>query len=174
MGIGYKVKKLFRTVQSEMAFLKEPKDSLYLHGRRLLRRPHEKDFWALSAIPDELPGCYVDIGANQGQSIESIKIVKPNASVISFEANAGLAAMLAKRYADRSDIEVRPWGLGNQNADAILYTPVYKALSMMRSVLSIASLQRTGSACPPSTASIARSWRCGSLPARSGDSMIRA
>ena len=126
MGIGYKVKKLFRTVQSEMAFLKEPKDSLYLHGRRLLRRPHEKDFWALSAIPDELPGCYVDIGANQGQSIESIKIVKPNASVISFEANAGLAAMLAKRYADRSDIEVRSWGLGNQNADAILYTPVYK------------------------------------------------
>src|SRR4030088_2897925 len=86
VGIGFKIKKLIRTAQSEMAFLKEAKDSLYLHGRRLLRRPHEKDFLALAAIPDKLSGCYVDVGGNQGQSIESIKLVKPNASVISFEA----------------------------------------------------------------------------------------
>jgi FkbM family methyltransferase len=125
MDIGFKLKKFVRTVQSEMPFLKELKDSLYLHGRRLLRRPHESDFWVLAAIPDNLAGCYIDVGANQGQSIESIKIVKPNASVVSFEANPGLAAKLARRYAGWSDIDVRPFGLGNENADAILYTPVY-------------------------------------------------
>jgi FkbM family methyltransferase len=126
MGIEVKLKKLLRTAQSEVAFLKEPKDRIYFQSRRLLRRPHEKDFWALAGIPDILPGCYVDVGGNQGQSIESIKLVKPNASIISFEANAELATKLAKRYANRADVQVRPYGLGDEDTDAILYTPVYK------------------------------------------------
>src|ERR1700726_4597488 len=92
------VKKTLRTLQSELPFVKEAKDSLYLSARRTLRIPHERDFEALKIIPAYWPGSFVDVGANQGQSIESIRLFRPDAQVISFEANPGLALQLASRY----------------------------------------------------------------------------
>ncbi len=56
------IRKLIRTVQSDLFFLKEARDALYLHGRRLLHRPHEREFYALRFIPRGLPGVFVDVG----------------------------------------------------------------------------------------------------------------
>src|SRR5262245_60855047 len=104
------VSKLIRTVQSEFYFLKEAKDALYYHGNRMLHRPHDPDFRCLRFIPDDPEACYLDVGANQGQSIESITLFKPQARIYSFEANPLLAEKLKARYAGRSHITVQPFG----------------------------------------------------------------
>ena len=118
--------KLIRTLQSELAFLKEAKDAFYLVSRRLRRQPSDSDFRALKFIPDSLPGCYLDIGANQGQSIEAIRLFKPQAQIHSFEANPGLARKLQQRYAGSRNIRVLPYGLGDECSTNTLYVPVYK------------------------------------------------
>lgn len=118
--------KLIRSVQSEFGGLKEAKDTFYYRSRKLLARPHERDFLALRFIPDELPGCYVDVGANHGQSIESIKLMKPFARVCSYEANTLLAERLIARYRNRPDVTMYPFGLADEERRRTLYVPKYK------------------------------------------------
>ena len=118
--------KLIRSVQSEFGSLKEAKDTFYYRSRKLIARPHERDFLALRFIPDDLPGCYVDVGANHGQSIESIKLIKPLAQVCSYEANALLAERLTARYRNRPDVTVYPFGLADVEQQRTLYVPKYK------------------------------------------------
>jgi len=120
------VRKLIRSVQSHFYFLKEARDTFYYQSRRLRAVPHETEFFALRFIPDRLPGVYVDIGANQGQSIESIKVVKPGADIVSFEANQGLARKLQERYRGRGDIKVNAFGLSDQVDNKTLFVPVYR------------------------------------------------
>jgi FkbM family methyltransferase len=107
-------------------FLKSAKDAYYYHSRRLLSQPHEIEFKALRFVPDDLPGCYVDVGANQGQSIESIKLIKPTARVYSFEANPLLVEKLKTRYGRRQDITILPYGLSDQEHRRTLFVPVYR------------------------------------------------
>ena len=123
--MGLSLSKLLRTLQSEFPRLKGLKDSYYYHSRKLLSKPHESDFLALRFIPDDLPGCYVDVGANHGQSIEAIKAVKKQARVYSFEANGMLAERLIARYRGRADITVQPFGLADEELQLTLYVPAY-------------------------------------------------
>ena len=122
MSIG----KLIRTLQSEFSFLKEGKDAAYYHARRLLKHPHEGEFRALRFVPDSLAGGFLDVGANQGQSVESIRIFKPNAPIHCFEANGLLAEKLRGRYAGHSKIQVESFGLADKKQSRPLYIPVYK------------------------------------------------
>jgi FkbM family methyltransferase len=117
------MKKLIRSLQSQLPFAKHVKDSFYFWSRRLLRRPHESQFRAISILPD---GCYVDVGANQGQSIESIRLFKPDAEIIAFEPNPGLAAKLAARYRSCPNIRVHSFGLADVASEFQLYVPSYK------------------------------------------------
>jgi FkbM family methyltransferase len=119
-------KKLVRTLQSELPFLKEAKDSFYLRARRLLRRPHEADFGVLSLIPASALGHWVDVGANHGQSIESILIFRPDAEIISFEPNPRLAQKLAARYNGRANVQINAKGLGDKAGEFTLFVPSYK------------------------------------------------
>jgi len=125
--VNSRVGKLIRSVQSEFGSLKEAKDTFYYRSRKLIARPHERDFRALRFIPDDLPGCYVDVGANHGQSIESIKLIKPLAQVCSYEANTMLAERLTLRYRNRPDVTVYPFGLADVEQQRTLYVPKYKS-----------------------------------------------
>jgi FkbM family methyltransferase len=120
------IKKVFRTLQSEFPFLKDAKDAVYFVARRKLGIPHERDFKALALIPKSAEGCFVDIGANQGQSIESILLARPHAEIVSFEANPGLAQKLVRRYRDQDNVEVRNSGLSDAPGTFTLYVPSYK------------------------------------------------
>jgi len=120
------VKKLIRTLQSELPFLKEAKDKFYRHFRRHMHLPHERDFKAIAQFPQAWSGCYVDIGANHGQSIESILLFRPSAEIVSFEANPILASALIKRYQAQPKIDVRPIGLASAAGAFTLYVPSYK------------------------------------------------
>lgn len=90
-----------------------------------MRIPHESDFKALSLIPPTLKGCYVDVGANQGQSIESILLFKPEAEIVSFEANRELADQLAARYRNRANIQIVAKGLSDSPGRFNLFVPSY-------------------------------------------------
>jgi FkbM family methyltransferase len=120
------LKKALRTLQSELPFVKEAKDGLYLYARRRLRIPHERDFEALRLIPKHWPGSFLDVGANQGQSIESIRLFRPDAEVISFEPNPGLARTLASRYERHKNVHVIAKGLGDSPGRFTLFVPSYK------------------------------------------------
>jgi FkbM family methyltransferase len=118
--------KLLRTLQSEFPFLKEVKDRLYLKMRRTLSIPHENDFKALTLIPKSAEGCFIDVGANHGQSIESILLYRPDAQIFSFEANPGLAKKLFDRYKSHSNVRVMRCGLSDSAGTFMLYVPSYK------------------------------------------------
>ena len=120
-----RLKKLIRTLQSELPFLKNLKEEFRFHLDRSLRHPHEEDFKALALIPDA-DGCYLDIGANHGQSILAIAIFKPDARIVSFEANPLLAAKLTRRYEGNPKVTVIAKGLSDRPGSLPLYVPSYK------------------------------------------------
>lgn len=118
--------KAIRTIQSELHFLKDAKDTYYYYSRKLRRQPHDPDFNALKFIRDDIPGCYIDVGANQGQSIESIRLFRPRAQIHAFEANPILAEKLLKRYSMQGNIQVIPYGLSDCEQTSTLHLPIYK------------------------------------------------
>lgn len=119
------LKRVLRTVQSEIPFLKEAKEICRLHARRRLRIPHENDFKILQFIQSGLRECYVDVGANRGQSIESILLFKPEAEIISFEANPNLAKKLIARYKAQKNVRVVAAGLADSPGEFTLFVPSY-------------------------------------------------
>jgi FkbM family methyltransferase len=120
--VARSMKKLIRTIQSELPFAKSAKDALRFWSLRLLRRPHEADFRVLSMLP---AGCCIDVGANQGQSIESILLFQPGAKIVAFEANPRLAAKLTRRYRNQESIRINEFGLSNISGTFNLYIPSY-------------------------------------------------
>jgi FkbM family methyltransferase len=121
------IKKAFRTAQSELPVLKEAKDSFYFHMRRLLFMVHDRDFMALKTIARwPRTGLCIDVGANQGQSIESILQVRPDAMIVSFEANPNLARMLDARYVNNPNVSIEANGLSDSPGTFTLFVPSYK------------------------------------------------
>jgi FkbM family methyltransferase len=120
------IKKGLRTLQSELPFLKEAKEIFYYKMRSALSIPHEKDFKALRDIEPRSDRVLVDIGANHGQSIESMSIYKPSSKIVSFEANPNLAQKLQARYQQSQRISVLARGLSDSAGSFTLYVPSYK------------------------------------------------
>ncbi len=115
-----------RTLQSNFPFLKSAKDSFYYGMRRYLSIPHERDFQALRDLWPSSDRVLVDVGANQGQSIESMLIYAPSARIVSFEANPSLARKLQARYARTDRIAVLTRGLADSSGTFPLYVPSYR------------------------------------------------
>jgi FkbM family methyltransferase len=136
------IRKVLLTVQSEASFITGAKESFYSHARHLLRIPHENDFKALKLIRSTSQECYVDVGANKGQSIESILLFKPDAQIVSFEPNPALAQKLELRYGSRENIRIVPKGLADSVGQFTLFVPCYKRIACY----DLASLDRNSAA----------------------------
>lgn len=119
------LKKILRTVQSEFPMLKQTKEVSFLHLRRLLRLPHEKDFYFIKSISDVDERCYVDVGANWGQSVESILLFKPNAQIVAFEPNIMLAERLRYLYRNKPNVRIVGKGLADRSGSFTLFMPSY-------------------------------------------------
>jgi FkbM family methyltransferase len=116
--------KTLRTAQSAFPRLKTAKEALYVHGRRILKIPHDGDYGVIRCFTNS-QDLFLDVGANQGQTIESILLYRRDAQIISFEPNISLAHMLQGRYAEQTNITVYPLGLGNAPGTFTLYIPIY-------------------------------------------------
>src|SRR6185312_6271592 len=88
-------------------------------------RSGDAELGALRFVPRSLPGCYVDVGANQGQSIAAIQRWQPQARIHSFEPDPRLASLLRRRYQHRAAVTLHGYGLGDTAERATLYTPIY-------------------------------------------------
>lgn len=112
--IRWWMKKPTRTAQSYFPTKEETDDRLYRTDRRALRKPNDSYFAAIPIFRDALPGCFVDVGSNTGQSIESMRLFAPDARIIGFEPNADLAAKLVERYRNDRRITIREVGLSDK------------------------------------------------------------
>jgi len=102
-----------------------------LHERRLdlqqwvqrrSGRPHETEFRSLGGLLQ--PGAHVlDVGANRGQSIDSIRSLGIPVRITAFEPQRELARRLTGRY---RGVDVRQVALGDDHAEMKLYTPSYR------------------------------------------------
>jgi FkbM family methyltransferase len=86
-------------------------------------RPHEADYLALRHFTKRRPKV-VDVGANRGQAIVSLRAVLEDPEIWSFEPNKELALYLARRFGS-SQVKVYPSGLGASNRSVTLYMPKY-------------------------------------------------
>lgn len=123
--IVWRIKKPLRTVQSYFPFIKESKDDFYRSWRRIRRIPSEPFFAAIALIGGALKGTYIDVGGNTGQSIDSIRLYVPDAKVISFEPNPGLAAVMKARFRNDPGVTIRDIGLSDQPGRFQLHVPSY-------------------------------------------------
>jgi FkbM family methyltransferase len=98
---------------------------------------------------DVLHGTYVDIGANTGQSIESIKLFAPGANVVSFEPNPELADKLERRYRGDPKVKIKAIGLSDAVAMLTLHVPVYRGFVYDGLASSTSPTRRDGSTVRP-------------------------
>ena len=88
---------------------------------RLLAQPHEPEFGLLGLIGR--PGAIVvDIGANRGQTIESLRMVLDSPRVVAIEPNPMLAEHLRRRY---PEVVVHNQGIALEGGFSRLYIPRY-------------------------------------------------
>lgn len=84
---------------------------------------HDNDFSVLPHILSEAP-FVVDVGANRGQSIRSIKTARPKAKIRSFEPNPEFASILNEAKEAYADVEVYIQGLGRTKDTITFHIPV--------------------------------------------------
>jgi FkbM family methyltransferase len=113
-----------RTLQSAVPMAKPLKDATYLHLRRMFKIPHEYQYAIIKSYP-KVFSVFVDIGANQGQTIETILLYDSKAKITSFEPHPVLAEVLTNRYADQPNIRIIPAGLGDAAGSYELHIPTY-------------------------------------------------
>lgn len=83
---------------------------------------HDEDFLVLDSLLPARPVC-VDVGANEGQSIASIKAMRPDAVIYAFEPNPGMAPILIETVSRFSGVTIFPYALGAADGEFILYVP---------------------------------------------------
>lgn len=123
------LRKLLLTIQSDYPAVAGFKERVYATTRRCLRVPHEREFNVLALIPSSLEGCYIDIGGNKGQSIQSILLFKPTAEIFCFEPNLLLAQKLKTRYRTQTNVRVINKALSDAVGVLSLFVPCYKRLA---------------------------------------------
>ena len=89
----------------------------------LSNRPHEADFLAFRHYVEPHPRV-LDVGANRGQAIVSLRRVLDRPKIWSFEPNRDLASHLRRRFSNE-DVEIYPVGLGRRVERLELYVPRY-------------------------------------------------
>lgn len=117
---------LKRSLYCYVPFFQAAGPVVALHYRRIRRSPHQKHYGALayiSSTPDDL---FLDVGANKGQSIESIRLFKPDNPIIAFEPNPKLVRQMRRRYASASNCKINLFGLGEAPGSFKLFIPKYR------------------------------------------------
>lgn len=109
---------------------------LYYWARRLLplyvfitRTPHEKYFFILKKIP-ERSGIILDVGANDGLSVISIRLLNKVNPIISLEANPEHESRLRTLAKFIKNYRYMILGAGEKERELTIYTPVYKGFPL--------------------------------------------
>jgi FkbM family methyltransferase len=88
----------------------------------LLGRPHEEDFRGLGQF-DLGRGLALDVGANLGQSAESIRLFQAEMELVSFEPNPLFSDRLLSLTERLGNARYQPFGLAEAASDEVLHLP---------------------------------------------------
>lgn len=120
--------KIVREFKVSSQFAYDLKFRLQYLLRSVFRYPHESHFNFLKylLLPcDDNDYIFVDIGANRGQTIQSVKLMR-GFKIIAFEPLPFLCKKISTRYQSSSEVEINNFAIGDKSAEVLtLYTPKY-------------------------------------------------
>ena len=120
-------KKIVRSIQVYFPFLKGLIYNTKFYYYKLFSVPHEKEFKGVKIFSNESDKVFLDIGANKGQSIDSILLFAPSdTKIIAFEANPVLATRLSRIFSKSKNICIEHFGLSDTESTNVLFIPFYK------------------------------------------------
>lgn len=119
-------KKFIRTAQTYAGPLVECKGLAQRSFRKLARVPSDASYRAFRRLGAINRGDFLDIGANRGQTIASMRLYYSRLPIVAFEPNPILATKLSKRYLYDENVTIRPFGLGSKPGRFDLYIPYYR------------------------------------------------
>lgn len=124
----YVFKKIFRTTKVLAPSLTDAKYAAQRLGRRLAGRPHERDFHVLALLKEpksEQAFLFLDIGANRGQTIDSVRMFK-DYYIVSVEANPLLAQKILHQRRGDKRLKILNYAMSNSRGETTLYLPKYR------------------------------------------------
>jgi FkbM family methyltransferase len=87
--------------------------------------PYRSPYRGIRAFHVQNP-LFVDIGANRGLSISTLRTMKPDARIVGFEPNYTLVEQVRAFFRDDPNISIDACGLGDNRHELTLYIPVYR------------------------------------------------
>jgi FkbM family methyltransferase len=115
-----------RTAQVNFPHLIDAKFGARRIFNRTLRRLPNQELAVVNLIPKDLPGVFIDGGANRGQTIDGLLLLRKDAAIHAFEPNAHLAKRLELRYSNMHNVSIHAVGLSDTPQKRTLYIPFYK------------------------------------------------
>jgi FkbM family methyltransferase len=100
--------------------------------RKKVNPYYEKEFKYLKRLLNAGfdPNCIIDVGGNLGQSTLAMNLVFKPTEIIVFEPNPLMAAQCRRmRATDGPKIMVEEIGLGREDSEILLFTPVYNGIT---------------------------------------------
>ena len=102
---------------------------------------HDPDFGMLPYLLPAQPVC-IDVGANAGQSVHSIKRARPEAIIHSFEPNPEFSEKLQALRQQYQNVNVYSVGLGARDAKITFHVPVINGIRYLEeTTMRLESLQ---------------------------------
>jgi len=115
---------IVRSGLTHMPWLADMKAQAFYAYLRAVRRPFEEDFHALRPYLRDDTLC-LDVGANHGQSIDALRMIRRDVRIIAIEPQRQLFERLERRFATSTDTTVLPYGVGAEPGQTSLWIPSY-------------------------------------------------
>lgn len=119
------MKKAIRTAQTFFPGLRGIKYDLQRYHRAIRRQPFEVEFSLLQKFFPKEDEVFIDVGANRGQSVQAIRLFKPEARIVCFEPSSSEFAALERYVRGDKHTATHNVALGSAENECALYTPVY-------------------------------------------------
>lgn len=115
-----------RTIQTYVPGIEDTKYTLQRKYFALRREPFDKTFELLAKFRPAQDTVFIDIGANRGQSIVSMRLFHPDMPIVAFEPGRSIFERLKDYTSDVAQLRLVNSGLGDAPGHFDLYTPVYR------------------------------------------------
>lgn len=119
------IKKFVISIQVRYHIVGTLKWRAYRIIRRIFRRPHLSELKGLSCFSLDSSSLFLDIGANLGQTIDTVRLYTVDTPIISFEPNPFLASVMQNLYKEDRHVTVEACGLGGATGTTDFFIPCY-------------------------------------------------
>jgi FkbM family methyltransferase len=127
VALAEQIRKVGRTAQVYVPFLQDFGKSVEAGLRRAAGRVHDQDLNGLRYIDLPRDALILDVGANRGAAIESLRMLAPQARIVAFEPNPAMAPRLQGQLARTAGV-LHQAALGEVEGQFPLYLPVYRGV----------------------------------------------